>query len=137
MGLFLLLYTQHNLRKFDNGLDKDMFDNAIKCTSSKKVWDTIKTLCAKTEQVRENKMQLLIHQYEHFHFKKSKILNDTYSRFQKLLNGLKLYGRVYDTKDINMKFLISLPRDWEPIIVSLRNSHEFKDYNLENLYGVL
>ena len=49
-----------------NGLDKDMFDNVIKCTTSKEVWDTIQILCEGTEQVRENKMQLLIQQYEHF-----------------------------------------------------------------------
>ena len=54
-----------------------------------------------------------------------------------MLNGLKLYGRVYATKDTNLKFLRSLSKDWKSMTVSLRNSHEFKDYNLENLYGVL
>ena len=120
-----------------NGLDKDMFDNVINCTTSKEVWDTIQILCEGTEQVRENKMQLLIQQYEHFHFKQSETLSDTYSRFQKLLNALKLYGRVYSTKDTNLKFLRSLPKEWKPMTVSLRHSHEFKDYNLEKLYGVL
>ena len=43
-----------------NGLDKDMFDNVINCTTSKEVWDTIQILCEGTEHVRENKMQLLI-----------------------------------------------------------------------------
>ena len=76
-------------------------------------------------------------QYEHFHFKQSETLSDTYSRFQKLLNALKLYGRVYSTKDTNIKFLRSLPKEWKPMTVSLRHSYEFKDYNLEKLYGVL
>ena len=35
-----------------NGLDKYMFDNVINCTTSKKVWDTIQTLCEGSEQVR-------------------------------------------------------------------------------------
>ena len=82
-------------------------------------------------------MQLLIQLYEHFHFKQSETLSDTYSRFQILLNALKLYGRVYSTKDTNLKFLRSLPKECKPITVSLRHSHEFKDYNLERLYGVL
>ena len=43
-----------------NGLDTDMFDNVINCATAKDVWDTIQTLCEGTEQVRENKMQLLI-----------------------------------------------------------------------------
>ena len=94
-------------------------------------------LCEGTEQVRENKMKLLIQQYEHFHFKQSETLSDTYNRFQKLFNALKLYGRVYSIKDINLKFLRSLPKEWKPMTVSLRHSHEFKDYNLKKLYGVL
>ena len=44
---------------------------------------------------------------------------------------------MYATKDINLKFLKSLPKDWKPRTISLRHSHEFKDYNLEKLYGVL
>ena len=120
-----------------NGLDKNMFDNVINCTTFKEIRDTIQTLYEGTEQVRENKMQLLIQQYEHFHFKQSETLNDTYSRFQKMLNRLKLYGRVYATKDTNLKFLRYLPKDCKSMIVSLKHSHEFKDYNLKKLYGVL
>ena len=120
-----------------NGFDKNMFDNVINCTTSKEFWGTIQTLCEGNEHVRENKMQLLIQQYEHFHFKHSETLNDTYSSIQKLLNGLKLYGRVYATKNTNLKFLRSLPKDWKPMTVPLRHSHEFKDYNLEKMYGVL
>ena len=52
-----------------NGLDKNMFDNVINCTTSKEVWDTLQTLCEGSEQVRHNKMQLLIQKYEAFHFK--------------------------------------------------------------------
>ena len=33
-----------------NGLDKDMFDNVINCTTSKEVWDTVQILCEGTEQ---------------------------------------------------------------------------------------
>ena len=82
-------------------------------------------------------MQFLIQQYEHFHFKQGETLNETYNKFQKLLNGLKIFWRVYATKDTNLKFLRSLPKDLKPMIVSLKHSREFKDYNLEKLYGVL
>ena len=51
-----------------NGLDSDMFDNVINCSTAKEIWDTVQTICEGTEQVRENKMQLLIQQYENFHF---------------------------------------------------------------------
>lgn len=54
-----------------------------------------------------------------------------------MLNVLMLYGRIYSTKDVNLKFLISFPIDWKPIIVSLRHSQELKEYILEKIYGVL
>lgn len=44
---------------------------------------------------------------------------------------------VYQIEDTNLKFLRSLPKGWKPMIVSLRHSQEYNDYNLEKLYGVL
>ena len=32
-----------------NGLDKDMFNNVINCTTSKEIYDTIQTLCEGTK----------------------------------------------------------------------------------------
>ena len=120
-----------------NGIDSDMFDNVINCTTAKEVWDTIQTLCEGTEQVRENKMQLFVQQYENFHYKAGESLNDVFSRFQKLLNALKLYGRVYLVKDSNLKFLRSLPKEWKPMTVALRQAHNFNEYSLDKLYGTL
>ncbi|XP_074327849.1 uncharacterized protein LOC141665767 [Apium graveolens] len=94
-----------------NALDQDMFDNIINCKTAKDVRDTVQVLCDGTAQVRKNKMQLLIQQYDHFHFEHGESVSDIFSRFQKLLNGLKLYGRVYQTKDFNLKFLRSLPKE--------------------------
>ncbi|KAK1401563.1 hypothetical protein POM88_001168 [Heracleum sosnowskyi] len=64
-------------------------------------------------------------------------VEDVLQKFQKLLNGLKLYGRVYQTKDSNLKFLRALPKEWKPMTVSLRNTQEYKVYTLERLYGTL
>ncbi|XP_074322897.1 uncharacterized protein LOC141659870 [Apium graveolens] len=105
-----------------DGLNGDMLDNVINCNTAKEIWDQIQVLCEGTEQVREKKMQLLIQQYEHFHFEDGESLSDIFSRFQKLLNGLKLYGRIYQTKDSNMEFPRSLPKEWKPITASFRNS---------------
>ncbi|KAL8103720.1 hypothetical protein AgCh_028067 [Apium graveolens] len=82
-------------------------------------------------------MQQLIQQYEHFHSEDSESRNDIFSRFQKLLNTLKLHERVYQTKDSNLKFLRSLPKEWKSMTVSLRNSQDYKEFTLERLYGIL
>ena len=79
----------------------------------------------------------MIQQYDHFHFKAGENLSDTFNKFQKLLKGLKLYERIYQTKDSNLKFLRALPKEWKPMTISLRNTQEFKDHTLERLYGTL
>ncbi|KAL8100273.1 hypothetical protein AgCh_032501 [Apium graveolens] len=56
---------------------------------------------------------------------------------KELLNALKLHGRVYQTKDSNIKFLRSLPKEWKPMIVSLRNSQDYKEFTFERLYDIL
>ena len=47
------------------------------------------------------------------------------------------FRRVYSTKDTNIKFLRSISEEWKPMSVSLKHSHKFKDYNLDNLYRVM
>ncbi|XP_063942761.1 uncharacterized protein LOC135150404 [Daucus carota subsp. sativus] len=116
---------------------KKMRKSVINCPAAKEVWDTIQTLCEGTDQVKENKMQLFVQQYESFHFKSGESLNDLFNRFQKLLDGLKLYGRVYMVKESNLKFLRALPRDWKPMTVVIRQAQNFNEYPLDKLYGIL
>lgn len=120
-----------------NDLYKDMFDNIINCMTSNEVWDTLKTLYEDTEHAKKNKMQLPIQNYEAFHFNGGQPINDTYSKFQQFLNGLKLYERIYFTKDTNWNFQRSLSKEWKLVKLSLRYSHEFKEHTLENLCGIL
>ena len=82
-------------------------------------------------------MQLLIQQYEHFHFNAGESLSEIFNIFQKMLNGVKLYRRVCQTKNSNMKFLKALPKKWKPMTVSPRNTQEYKEYTLERLYETL
>ncbi|KAL8149006.1 hypothetical protein AgCh_006137 [Apium graveolens] len=67
----------------------DMFDNIINCKTTKDVGDTIQVICDGTEQVRENKIQLLIQQYEHFHSEEVSLRN---SQYYKEFTLDRLYG---------------------------------------------
>lgn len=44
---------------------------------------------------------------------------------------------VYETKDFNIKFLRSLPKEWKPIIVRIMQSHNYVEYTFEKLYTIL
>lgn len=62
-------YTNEDKKSMNilfNGIDQVMFESVINSATGKEVWDTTQTLFEGSEQV-ENKIQLLIQQYEHFH----------------------------------------------------------------------
>ncbi|KAK1360411.1 hypothetical protein POM88_044885 [Heracleum sosnowskyi] len=40
-----------------NGLEQEMFDNVINCTTAKEVWDTVRTLCEGTEQSSSKRVE--------------------------------------------------------------------------------
>lgn len=47
-------------------LDPVMYNHVVNCTSAKKIWDTIEIINEGTKEVRENRLEILTSQYEHF-----------------------------------------------------------------------
>ena len=47
-------------------LSKSQYDKIISCDSTKEIWDRLQTLYEGTNQVKETKINMLVHQYEMF-----------------------------------------------------------------------
>ncbi|MGI4673347.1 hypothetical protein ACR2XN_28175 [Klebsiella pneumoniae] len=47
-------------------LDSVMFTHVVNCKNAKHIWETIEIINEGTEEVRENRLQILTSQYEHF-----------------------------------------------------------------------
>ena len=58
-------------------------------------------------------------------------------RLNNLINNLNLNGKYYDNKEVNMKFLLTLPEHLEHRITAIRESRDLNEISLERLYGVL
>ena len=43
-----------------------MYNQVVNCTDAKHILDTIETINEGTEEVRENKLEILTSEYEHF-----------------------------------------------------------------------
>ena len=63
-------------------------------------------------------------------------ITEVFERFYKLINDLKLYDKRYGTKELNMKFLLTLPDHLESRISSLRK-RDLRKISFNMLYGVL
>ncbi|XP_063936103.1 uncharacterized protein LOC135147181 [Daucus carota subsp. sativus] len=108
-----------------DSLDRVMYNNVVNCTSAKQIWDTLQIINEGSEEVRENKKEILVAQYYD---------NKDYDN---LINNLNLNGKYYDNKEVNLKFLLTLPEHLEHRITTIRESRDLSAISLEKLYGVL
>ncbi|GJV93696.1 hypothetical protein Tco_1541509 [Tanacetum coccineum] len=85
------------------------------------------------------KMQktILKQQYENFTASRSKGLDKTYDRFQKLISQLEIHGEFISQEDANLKLLRSLPSDWNNIVLIMRNKSDLDTMNMDDLYNNL
>ena len=85
-------------------LDPIMYNHVVNYKDSKHMWDTIETINEGTEEVRENRLEILTSEYEHFKSASGKGISEVFERYNKLINKLNLQGKFYTQKEIR-KFL--------------------------------
>ena len=118
-------------------LDPIMYNHVVNYKDAKHIWETIETINEGTEEVRENRLEILTSEYEHFKFTAGEGISEVFERYNKLINKLNLQGKFYTQKEINIKFLLTLPTHLEHRITAIRESRDMNEVSLERLYGVL
>ncbi|XP_063942915.1 uncharacterized protein LOC135150507 [Daucus carota subsp. sativus] len=86
-----------------DSLDRVMYNNVVNCTSAKQIWDTLQIINEGSEEVRENKKEILVAQYEQFGSNPGEGISEVFIRFNNLINNLNLNGKYYDNKEVQMK----------------------------------
>ena len=114
-----------------------MYNHVVNCKDAKHIWETIETINEGTKEVRENRLEILTSEYEHFKSTSEEGISEVFERYNKLINKLNLQGKFYTQKEINRKFLLTLPTHLEHRITAIRESRDMNEVSLERLYGVL
>ncbi|KAK1368900.1 hypothetical protein POM88_034992 [Heracleum sosnowskyi] len=60
-----------------------------------------------------------------------------FERFSKLMTELQIHGKYYDRKELNVKFLLTVPEHLENKVTAIREGRNLNNISLETLYGVL
>ena len=94
-------------------LNANKFNRISICTSTKEIWDTLEVTHEKNNQVKESKINMLVHKYELFKMEPTVSITNIFTRFTDIVNSLKSLGKDYTNSDLVRKILRSLPRNWE------------------------
>ncbi|XP_074342215.1 uncharacterized protein LOC141679680 [Apium graveolens] len=113
----------------------DMSRQIVMYENAKHMWQTIELLMEGTEDVRENRLDILTTQYEEIKSLPGKNITSVFERLNKLINELSIYGKRYEQKEINRKFMLTLPTHLISKGDSVRERLDFKTMSLDKLYG--
>ncbi|XP_057990550.1 uncharacterized protein LOC131172935 [Hevea brasiliensis] len=106
-------------------------------STAKEIWDALVVTHEGTSQVKENKMDSLIYQYELFKMKSDETISEMYDRFVEIIGGIKSLRKTFTNEELVKKILRSLPKEWLPKVTSLKDSKDLSKVQLDELLGNL
>ena len=100
-------------------LDANEFNRISVCTSAKEIWDTLEVTHEGTNQVKESKINMLVHKYELFKMEPTESITNMLTMFTDIINYLKSLGKDFSNFDLVRKILRSLSKSWELKVIAI------------------
>ncbi|GJT27324.1 retrovirus-related pol polyprotein from transposon TNT 1-94 [Tanacetum coccineum] len=95
----------------------------------------IKACFGGNDATKKTQKALLKQQVENFNATSSESLDSIFNRLQKLVSRLTILGVDTPPEDLNVKFLRSLPSEWDTHVVVWMNKPDFETMGLDDLYN--
>ncbi|GAV84049.1 UBN2 domain-containing protein, partial [Cephalotus follicularis] len=100
-------------------LSPSEYDRASSCDSAKEMCDRLEVTYEGTNQVKESKINMSVHEYELFKMHDDEFITTMYTRFTNITNALKSLGKSYTNNEMVRKILRSLPISWWPKVTAI------------------
>ncbi|KAG8645564.1 hypothetical protein MANES_10G076205v8 [Manihot esculenta] len=118
-------------------LSRSEYNKVCMKSIAKEIWDALVVTHEGTNQVKENKMESLIYQYELFKMKSDETISQMYDRFIEIIGGMKSLGKTFTNEELVKKILRCLPKEWLPKVTSLKDAKDLTKVQLDELLGNL
>ena len=118
-------------------IDRNEFNRIWHCKSAKEIWKLLEVTYEGNDQVKESKINILMHDYELFSIKDFESIVEMFSRFLVIVNKLEALGKTYTKVEKVMKILRSLPKKWETKVTPIQEAKDLTKLSLEELIGSL
>ena len=81
-------------------LDPNEFNRIFTYNFVKEIWDRLQVIHEGTNQVKESKINLLVHNYELFKMEPTETISEMFTRFTNIINGMKNLGKTYTNNEL-------------------------------------
>ncbi|GJS58533.1 zf-CCHC domain-containing protein [Tanacetum coccineum] len=131
--------TPSQARIFDNIVSNSYYwyERIFMCKTAKEIWDTLLITHQGNSQVKDNKIDLLVQQYEQFTIPKEESIDNAFARFNTIITSLKALDEGFSSKNYVRKFLRALHPKWRAKVTAIEESKDLTSLSLDELIGNL
>ncbi|GKF18712.1 zf-CCHC domain-containing protein, partial [Tanacetum coccineum] len=99
--------------------------------------DLKKRLVKSNNQVKDNKIDLLVQQYEQFVISEDESIDSAFARFNTIITSLKALVEGYSRKNYVRRFLRDIHPKWRSKVTAIEESKDLTSLSLDELIGNL
>ena len=81
-------------------LSTDEYNRISACETAKEIWDKLEIAYEGNTQVKQSKIDILVHSYELFKMQLDESISQMFARFTNITNGLKSLGKSYTESEM-------------------------------------
>ncbi|GJU92114.1 zf-CCHC domain-containing protein [Tanacetum coccineum] len=113
------------------------------CKTAKEIWKTLLITHHGNIQVKDNKIDFLVQQYEQFTIPEDESIDNAFARFNIIITSLKALDEGYSSKNYVRKFLRALHPKQRAKVTAMEESKDVTSLSLDelisnlNVYGVI
>ncbi|GJY92568.1 hypothetical protein Tco_0508350 [Tanacetum coccineum] len=116
-----------------NALPRKEYERIFMCNTSKEIWKTLLITHQGNCQVKDNKINLLVQQYEQFVIFEDESIDNAFARFNIVITSLKALDEGYSIKNYFRKFLRALHPKWRAKVTAIEESKDLTSLSLDEL----
>ncbi|GJS65631.1 reverse transcriptase domain-containing protein [Tanacetum coccineum] len=120
-----------------NALPRKEYERIFMCNTAKENWKTLLITHQGNSQVKDNKINLLVQQYEQFIISEDESIDSAFARFNTIITSLKALDEGYSSKNYVRKFLRALHPKWRAKVTAIEESKDLTSLSLDELIGNL
>ncbi|GJW51167.1 zf-CCHC domain-containing protein [Tanacetum coccineum] len=120
-----------------NALPKKEYERIFMCKTAKDIWQSLSIIHQGNSQVKDNKIDLLVQQYEQFTILKEESIDSSFARFNTIITSLKPLDESFSSKNYVRKFLRALHPKWRAKVMAIEESKDLSSLALDELIGNL
>ncbi|GJS94508.1 retrovirus-related pol polyprotein from transposon TNT 1-94 [Tanacetum coccineum] len=120
-----------------NALPKKEYERIFMCKMAKDIWQSLLITHQGNSQVKDNKINLLVQQYEQFSILEEESIDSGFARFNIIITSLKALDEGFSSKNYVRKFLRALHPKWRAKVTAIEESKDLSSLALDELIGNL